>query len=200
MKMMRNKLLILIASIGLISCVSTNIPKSEKKAKKRLSKHLKGIDNILTLYPDLTDTLTVVEYDTIIIEKHDIDTSFIMVKDTAMIDKLLFDFLAEPNISEGARKRDLARIRTVRNEIIKEVLKDTTFIYEDSLVHSTFIINGGKFYYKSIVKEQKKPFKTEIINSIDTDCNIRKNFFEDWKFWILLLIILILGIIRNKKQ
>lgn len=200
MKMRKYNIIILSLLLGLFSCVSTKVPQNEKKAKRKLSKHLKGVENILTQYPDLSDTFTTVKYDTIVIERHDIDTSFIMVKDTDAVDKLLMDFLAEPNISESARVRDFNRVRVLRNEIIKEVLKDTVFIYEDSLVHSTFIIKGGKFYYKSTVKELKKPFKTEIINDIKTDCYTKKDFWQDWKFWILILIILILSIIRNRKQ
>ena len=171
------------------------MPNNEKKAKRKLSKHLKGVDKILTQYPDLSDTFTTVKYDTIIIDSHNVDTAFIMVKDTEAVDKLLMDFLAEPDSREV---RVIERVRTLRNEIIKEVLKDTTFTYNDSLVHSTFIIKGGKFYYKSTVKERKKPFKTEIVNKIKNDCYTKKDFWLDYKFWLLLLILLILGIIRQK--
>jgi hypothetical protein len=189
----------LIASTLLFSCVSTNIPKSEKKARRRLAKHLKGVGNILQLYPHLSDTLTTVKYDTLILKEHTADTSFIALHDTTVIDNLLIDFAnLESNNLRSARTTE--RVRTIRNLIIKEVLKDTTFFYQDSLVYSTFIIRDGKYYYKSTVKEQKKAYKTEIINRLDVDCDTTKDFWKDYKFWLLLLILLILGIIRNKNN
>jgi hypothetical protein len=191
------RLIVLIACVALSSCISTNIPKNEKRAKKRLSKHLTSIKNITNTYPSLTDTFTTVKYDTITIKSHSIDTSFIAVHDTSIIDSLISEFVT---LSEVRNMRTPQRVRTLRNQIIKEVLKDTVFTYEDSLVHSTFIIKEGKFYYKSTVKEQKKPFKTEIINNIDTDCNTRKNFWSDWKFWVLLIIwIAIYRLVKEKR-
>lgn len=192
------KIIIIALFIGLFSCVSTKVPQNEKKAKRKLSKHLKGVGNILKLHPDLSDTFTIVKYDTIVIEKHDVDTSFIMIRDTSIIDNLLMDFAATSKETESNRNRVKSRVRALRKEIIKEVLKDTTFIYEDSLVYSTFIIKDSKFYYKSTVKERKKPFKTKITNNIDTDCVVKNDFWQDFKFWILLLIILIISIIINK--
>ena len=194
--MKKFRIFVLILCVGLSSCISTNIPKTEKKAKRRLAKHLKGIKDITTTYPKLIDTFTLVIHDTLVIKKHDIDTSFVMVRDTEMVDKLLFDFLAE----DSRELRTVERVRTLRNEIIKEVLKDTTFFYEDSLVATTFVIREGQFYYKSVVKERKKAYKTEIINKINTDCDTTKDFWKDYKFWLLLLILLILGIIRNKNN
>ena len=48
-------LIILSLFIGVSSCVSTNVPKKQKRAQKKLSKHLTGIDNIVKIYPELME-------------------------------------------------------------------------------------------------------------------------------------------------
>ena len=189
------KIIILIACTCLYSCISTNIPKNEKKAKKRLNKHLTNVRKIINVYPDLSDTTIILIHDTITLESHSVDTSFINKLDTAFIDKLLFDFLSE---GDGTEVKE--RVKIVRDNIIVEVLKDTSFVYSDSLIHFTFIVKGGKYFFKNTVKERAYSYVSETKNVIDTDCDIKKDFWKDYKFWLFLLIILILAIIKSKME
>ena len=189
------KIIILIACTCLYSCVLTNIPKNEKKAKKRLNKHLNNVRKIINVYPSLSDTTTIFVHDTITLKSHSVDTSFIHELDTNFIDKLLFDFLSEGDGTEVNEK-----IRVVRDNIIVEVLKDTTFTYSDSLMHFTFLIKEGRYYFKNTVKERNVSYVSETKNVIDTDCDVTKDFWKDYKFWLFLLIIVVLSIIYNKLQ
>jgi len=189
------KIIILIACTCLYSCVLTSIPKNEKKAKKRLNKHLTNVRKIINVYPALSDTTTILIHDTITLESHSVDTSFINKIDTAFVDKLLFDFLSE---GDGTEVKE--RVKIVRDNIIVEVLKDTSFVYSDSLIHFTFIIKGGKYFFKNTVKERAYSYVSETKNIIDTDCDIKKDFWKDYKFWLFLLIILILAIIKSKME
>ena len=192
---MKIRLFVLGVCIALSSCISTNIPKNEKKAKKRLNKHLNNVSKIINVYPSLSDTTIILIHDTITLKSHSVDTSFIHELDTNFIDKLLFDFLSESDGTEVSEK-----IRVVRDNIIVEVLKDTTFTYSDSLMHFTFLIKEGRYYFKNTVKERNVSYVSETKNVIDTDCDIKKDFWKDYKFWLFLLIIVVLSIIYNKLQ
>ena len=192
MKNLLIKILILSLSISLIGCVSTNVPKKVKKAQKKLAKHATGIKNILNVYPELADSLRTTVHDTITIASHTADTTFIAAHDTAFVDKILLEFLSGDSIIT------IEKIRYIRNQIIKNVLKDTTYTYEDSLIHSTFVIKGGKFYYKSTIKEKKIPYVKEE-TTVNLDCEVEKPPYKYWWFYLMLIIILFLLYINVRK-
>ena len=189
---MRNLLPFLLAFTLLTSCVSTSTPKKVKRASKKLEKHLTGIDNIVKIYPELMDSLTTTVHDTIKIKEHIVDTSFIVVKDTAFIDKILYEFLSDDKVITKER------IRYVRNEIIKEVLKDTTYFYQDSVTAITIAFKEGKLYVTTKVKEKSIPYVKQ-----ETTLNpklIKQPAYKNMWFWILILIIIaLLYLLRNNK-
>lgn len=181
---MKNRILIL-SVILLTSCgVSQNVPKKIKRASKKLEKHSYAITKIVNVYPELMDSLTTTIHDTITIDSHSIDTSFVMVKDTAFIDKILYEFLSEDSIIT------IDKIRYVRNEIIKEVLKDTTFVYEDSIVNAKFIFKNGKFKPLINVKKKKIPYVKQV-TSLNPKL-IKQPFYKITWFWLFVLMIILL--------
>mgnify|MGYP000848083076 CR=1 FL=1 len=176
---------LILSSVLLASCgVSQNVPKKLKRASKKLEKHSDAITKLVNVYPELMDSLTIVSHDTITIKEHTSDTSFIAVTDTAFIDKILYEFLSEDSIIT------VEKIRYVRNEIIKGVLIDTTFFYEDSILATTIIFNKGKIYTSTVVKGKKIAYVTH-----ETTLNpklVKQPAYKNTWFWIMLLIIIVL--------
>jgi hypothetical protein len=190
---MKYLVIILIALTSLSSCVTTNAPKKEKKAKKRLAKHLKGIQNITKEHPQLVDTFTLVVHDTMVVEEHITDTSFIIQSDTAYIDSIIESIVNDTTILT------VDKIRYIRNQIIKEVLRDTIYTYTDSTVHSIFIIKDGKLYVKSTVKQKEIPYVKTTTTKLDFDCEVDKPPYKYWWFYLMLIIILFLLYINIRR-
>lgn len=186
------KILILSLIIGVTSCVSTSVPKKIKKASRKLEKHADGLNKIVTVYPELMDSLTTTVHDTITIVSRTVDTSFVAVTDTAFVDKILYEFMSDDSTIT------VEKIRYVRNEIIKNIFKDTTYTYEDSVMHFTFIIKDGEFFYKNTVKEKKVAYvKSETTLKPDI---IKQPAWKNYWFWVLILIIItLLSVLRSKE-
>tara|TARA_R110000824_G_scaffold204064_2_gene388759 strand:+ start:30 stop:548 length:519 start_codon:yes stop_codon:yes gene_type:complete len=171
--------------------VSTRVPNKIKKASRKLEKHADGLNKIVTVYPELMDSLTTTTHDTITIVEHTVDTSFIAVHDTSFVDKILYEFLSDDSTIT------IEKIRYVRNEIIKNVLKDTTYVYEDSVMHFTFMISDGKFFYKNTIKEINVAYvKSETTLNPNI---IKQPAWKNYWFWVLILIIIILlSVLRSR--
>jgi len=190
MKRNRLTLLVLSAIIALSSCVSIQVPQKEKRAKKKLAKHLKGMKAIINTYHDLADTLTTVRYDTIVLEEHIVDTAFSVASDTAFIDSIIESIVRDTTVLT------VEKIRYIREQILAASIKDTSYFYQDSLVATTFTIRDGKFYAKTILKEKQVPYVSTTTNNIDMDCDTKG---RGWEFW-LLLVLLILSITAHFRR
>lgn len=179
---------IIALSVCMASCVSVSVPKKPKKAKKKLAKHLMGIKAIVNTHPELTDTFTLVIHDTITLDSHSVDTSFMPVVDTSVIDAIMLEFMLEDaSVRESRTPRETKqRVRYIRNKIIEEVLKDTTFFYEDSIIASTLILKDGKFYTSTTVKKKEIPYVKTTTTQIDMDCDTVR---RDWLFWLLVVLL-----------
>lgn len=202
----KTKILILSAIIALSSCVSTKAPNKIKKASRKLEKHITAIDNIVKKHPELMDSLTATVHDTIILDSHTVDTTFIPTIDTNAIDSMIFEVLADmpifeadARISNTERVRIVERVRTLRNQIIKEVLKDTTVTFNDSLLVATFAVQDGTYVFNYKIKKREVPY-------IKQETTLQPKIVKQpaWKnswFWILILIIIVLlSIIRHNRN
>jgi hypothetical protein len=186
------KVLILSLIVALSSCVSQSVPKKSKRAQKKLSKHLTGIDNIVKIYPELMDSITTVVHDTTLIPEHTVDTVFNTVADTAYIDSIIESIVSDTTILT------VDKIRYIRRELITNILLDTSYFFEDSLVATTFIIKDGKFYATTKVKEQKVGY-VKSVTTLDLDTEINKPAYKLWWFWLMLLIIMFLLYINIRR-
>lgn len=205
LKIVSKLLVVLSVAVLLSSCLSTNVPKKLKRASKKLEKHLDVVDDIVDKYPSLMDSLTVVSHDTIIVESHSIDTSYVPTIDTNKIDSLIFNAIGDMAIFQEeqplirATDREIARVRTIRNLIIKEVLKDTTIVFEDSLLLAGFSVKDGTYVFNYTLKRKKIPYVKQetTLNPkvIHRETPIWKNFW----FWLMLLIIILLIVGRFKR-
>ena len=191
---MKRLINILILSVILLtSCgVSQNVPKKLKRASKKLEKHSDAITKIVNVYPELMDSLTVVSHDTITIKEHIVDTAFIVAKDTAFIDSIINSIVRDTTILT------VDKIRYIRNEIIRNVLKDTTYFYQDSITATTIAFKEGKLYVTTKVKEKSIPYvKQETTLKPNL---VKQPAYKNMWFWILILIIIVLlYLLRNNK-
>jgi hypothetical protein len=160
-------------------CVSTSAPNKVKKAKKKLEKHAKGITNIIKEHPELSDTFTIIKHDTIYIDNHIIDTTYKHVYDTIKVDSILMQYVP------------VEVVRTIRKTIEKEILKDTTLTYEDSLIVAYFGFKNQNHFISIEVKEQKHAYISET-HTTKFDCQTKHQFWRDWRFWILFFILIYL--------
>jgi len=202
---MKLRIIVSILIIAIFSsCVSQSVPRKEKRAKKKLAKHLNAVEKITNVYPDLKDTFIVT------IPEHRVDTIIQVKTDTAYIDTLLEEYvglsralktakLKRASADEATKRVMKGRIAALtqaldrkRTEIIKKIQVDTSFTYEDKKVIIDISIKDGEIRPVVTVKQQQ-------YNGISYDCST--HFYQDFKFWILLILI-IAGIIlyRNVKH
>lgn len=207
--------LILLAAL-LSSCgVSQKVPKNKDKAKEYIINHKKAITKIAK-YHDLTDTILVnKETDTVRIESVKVKIRTELVKDTTAFDSLLNEYVnVEERLNDSlslsrnleAKYRELRE--KLRERIIKGFIKDTTITASNLILISTkdtsFYVTlelEAEFYQGKLRVESRTnrilvPYISKETTST-IDANIRKNFWEDFKFW--LLILLVLGVIFRKE-
>jgi hypothetical protein len=186
-----NIVAVVLIAVFSVSCgVSTRVPTKEKSAGKKLSKHLKGIRNIVTEFPELMDSLKTTVHDTIYIPQHSIDTFTEIVVDTFLIDSILNTLLSS-QVERSLMLEDLPTIprrqaiATARNLLIKEILKDTSTVYEDSIIKATYGIAEGKLFISVTAKEKEVSYvREEII--VNPTVTVKR----DWVFWVILLLLL----------
>lgn len=136
----------------LISCISIKPPVDKRKAKKRLDRHVQGIELITTLHPELSEQFKVTIRDTVFIPDKRDSIIFTTSQDTVLVDSLLFEYgemvkekveierlLKEGEvIGEGNQKVAKRRIRDLQGMLLRlkgevMIIKDTSFFYIDSL-------------------------------------------------------------------
>ena len=204
---MKNTLIIILSIFLLASCVNQRVPNKEKRAKKKLAKHLSGMQKILNVYPNLSDTLTTIVQDTIVIKTHTVDTVFETSIDTIEIETLLDEYVSVQDSIYQIRsnslrlsdrnKREINRLRkrekSLRDRLIKASTPDTTFTFEDSIITTKITIVDGTYSLSYIVKQKRIPFTATVTNNIDMDCDTYKPFWEQWKFWLFILMLILIA-------
>ena len=172
-----------------------------------------AVDAILKEHPELMDSLTIRVHDTITLDSIIVRDTILPDIDTAKMDSILFEAFAwesdRPLVAEGTvvdmeavRRLSAAearkKIRRIRNQIIQEALKDTTYTYDDSLIHFTFMIKDGKYYFKNTLKERKVSYIKEE-TTLKPDIVKQPAWKNTW-FWILVFIIIVLlSLLRYKR-
>lgn len=177
----------------LTNCVSTKVPKKEKRAKRKLEKHVEGLRNIVEEYPHLSDSLTTIVHDTLVIDSHVVETKFKVVHDTLILDSIISTMIDTTFITND-------KIRYIRKEIIKAIMPDTVFEYSDSLLSLQLqFLPDGTLTVRNVKKIQKEDFiRSETVVNLDTS----KPIYKYWEWWLLvvLLIFFIYLSFRRKSQ
>jgi len=188
------------------------------RAKKKIEKHHKKIDDILRDYPGLSDTFYVQEIDTIFIESDSGKSDFKLPVDSAGSDKIIDEIIMLENKIEAIKSTsvrlssiDSSRTVPVRNvetdyrlsslrDRVKTLkgrlstsMRDTSFTFSDSTLDAKFVIKKGVISFSYKTKEKKLPYEKTIKNvRLDTK-KVKKSFLS--KYWPYLLILILIIII-----
>lgn len=126
----------------------------------------------------------------------------------ATVEIIRIDTVIKEIILEGQTKFDTVEIETLVKEYIKDTILVTQFINRflevsrdtiqvDSLgVHLTISGTGVSYYLKKDEAVISKEKAVETITITKTEV-VRRSFFQDWKFWVFLVIIIALMIFKD---
>lgn len=230
MKLISRVILVLVTlMLGLMmfGCISTSVPNGKKRAKKRLRRSTELMQDILKEHPYLADSTKKIVHDTIIIEAVRVDTEYVAINDSVATDSLLQRYSEAVLGLDNARSRerevwDVGRpsaskrksptqlqnevkqyekvVQRLSKELISKTYKDTTYVYEDSLLSANICLEDGKIILQYETKDQKHGYIKEETN---VSLNVAKGysrFYEDWMFWVLIGVVVLLLILFRRKS
>lgn len=206
-----------ILLIVFTSCVSLKPGKDIEKAEDRIIKYNKGINNQLERFPKLADkAFTSTKYDTI---KLPADTVTLGVElfDVETLDSLEREYYfsqlkleaASSNLEELKSKYSsnsvlaskLQSTQLLLNNykiksdsvfnLYKQASRNSNFVgnYEDNKFKVDYTVSNGKINLRINTKSNYKVVK---VSETKNEINIKEHFYEDYKFYILLLGLLVL--------
>jgi len=208
------KIVLIILLLFITSCVSLKTAKNINKAENKIILFDKGINNQIEKYPELvTDAFTMIVYDTIQIASDSLQVNLIL-QDTKSLDSINNELI--DNTSKSFNKVDsivnivikdnpVTKLQLTKiKKIVKEykIKSDTLFqkytelsyleniegIYENYKFIIPYTIKNGVLQMNVKTKEGF----IVIEKSITTNkINIRKNFWQDKKFWFLFVVPII---------
>lgn len=200
---MRNILLIMALFVLTLSSCSPL-----KKAQRKARKADMLLKEAAILAPEIMDTLWVMSRDTVTITNDSLIYSNSIVLDTAKVDSLIRE-LVILKTKDGAKGDPEGTRKThsiIYKKIYEEILPDTTFVSIDSL---RMIIDGKDVFvrFKADITLSKGRLSTSIkalddINYVSKKAVVeidarRKSFFQDWKFWLIGIIVGLFLIFRS---
>lgn len=183
--MKRNSILLFLGIVLLFSSCS-----SVKVAKRKLRKADKLIKEAGMLAPSLFDTVWVTKRDTIMLTKDSLVTHVKLTVDTVKVDSLI-DRLVEMR-AQGLETKIITKL------IYEEVLPDLTYNSKDSI---KIIVDGKdrwlRFSTSIKIRDDQLAVVTRPLDNVEYTVEkavinidaVRKNWWQDWKFWVMVAII-----------
>ena len=208
---------LLILLIAFTSCVSLKPGKNIDKAEDRIIKLNKGIQNQIERFPSLVDkTYTTTKYDTITIPR---DTVVLEVElfDVEVLDSLEKEYyFSQLELKAASSSLEDLKTKYSSNSVLVSKLQRTQLLlnnykiksdsifslykkasrnsnllgtYEDDKFKINYTVSNGKINLRVNTKPKYKVVK---VSETTNEVNIKKHFYEDYKFYLVLLGILIL--------
>lgn len=197
------------------SCVSTRTASTQNKAENRIIKYNKGMQNQIEAYPKLVDkAFTIIEEKEIYIPGDSLKLS-LLLNDIKTLDSLNQEYLnsnkdldqkldsllsisgdtaVDLNLSRGVIKNLLLKVSQL-NKLNKDLFKK----YNEAMLHESIgTYQDSAFVVDYIYKEGilsldiKVKDKYQLVETSKTqyEVDIRKNFWQDIKFWGFMIVIL----------
>ncbi len=215
-------LFILLLLLLSTACVTLKPANNPDKAESKIIKFNTGIQNQIDRFPQLINkAFTVTKYDTVYFPEQSSEFRIALFKIDSLekITKQYQEFILQRNYQIDSLLNvplkdypkecqfivdDLnKRISLLRQELNLRNLKSqelynkyqailTTRVqgfYEDSIFHVDYDYYNGEVIVKPTVKEQFKVVPVEIN---DFNIKAKKHFYQDFKFWIFLTLLLLI--------
>lgn len=203
----------------MVSCVSIKPAKNYNKAEDKIEKFNKGIQNQIDKYPELiSKSYTVTIYDTLFIESDSVKIEVLLnnisfldslnkeyvtnnIKSNELIDSLINTQIKTDNPElDSITKvynntirtlgKELQRLQTENLNLFElyrsETNQNIEGFYEDSIFRVNYTFKNGIIYLDVNTKDKYEVVEKQI-NTFDIE--IDKHFWQDKKFWILLLLL-----------
>lgn len=202
-------LILILSAFTLFSCTA------EKMAKRQLKWHYNKMQNIIREFPELADSVNTIEHDTIVLKPQEGSKDFVIVKDSALIDNLLSLYMRDNerlkilndsliifskdsnnvdsttlNKFNEEKQRLIKELKANRGKLIKQSCPNQEFSYEDSVLTAKIQIVDGQMKFNYLTKQKKIGYEKTIKQlSLDNTKTVIADFWKDWKFWVLIAIM-----------
>jgi hypothetical protein len=187
---------------------------AELTAKRKLKRNYNRIESIIAKRPHLASEIGLIKKEIITLEGKT-DTIEIYREYDSRFDSTVEEFVAlrmrmeslRLELGEATSASSLRRpspkelqdriniLKSKENELLEVIrrgaYKDTVYTYSDSLLFIRVELSASKANIKYQIKDRNVEVTTEIKN-LNLDASIRKNFWQDWKFWVFVLILILI--------
>ncbi len=214
--------IILILLIGLNSCVSTKPARTINKAENRIIKLNEGIQNQIERYPSLVNKayikteripvyipadssqfkLQLLQIDSLtnLTDKYLRDSKYNEYLVDSLLNLPLQDYPAECQFIVNDLQNRISLLGTQykkqqeltnqwQSNYLRIINTPITGIYEDSVFHIRYSYQNGEIDLYPKVKER---YQVVDVETVKYDINIKKHFWQDFKFYIFLIFLITL--------
>jgi hypothetical protein len=207
------KYIILILLVFVSSCISTKPANNEKKAKHKLEKYNKGIKNQIKAYPQLISSAYIIKETITISVPGDSLKMTVLLQELEKLKKInnsynnssstldlkidsIFYYVSD-SVNLNNYKLEIKNLATnvkilnnknkvLFNEYQKLATQEHIGTYEDSLYLVNYEFKNGILFLD--IKNKNKNINVEVDKEV-YDIQIKKHFYQDYKFWLIVLIV-----------